>query len=945
MAGEGIFQSKKNVIIALRFLMLASLLAIAQFQKVENLQTWHIVVALVVLAGSNVWLIAMPRHRFKSQMLYGSIFITDLVVVTLLMIAVAGNKIEFYAVFIPYIAAILYTAWKRKLSSAFLAVLIAGIFYALLIITSGEASELLSTPFLAWIILFFLTAFFVGYLAEEVGREIKMQEKLEATEKKTVEITRELGKLQSLHELITESIPTGLIVFDENLVIEYANPQFASMLEVPDKEIIGTPIGDIPCKHEAGQKQLQNLFAKAIGTGVASGPDEFKCKNPEGQDVDIACNIYPLALDDKLRMVALIDDVTEKKDAEVECLEKMRVESQFKILASLSGAMSSLGSFRQIVSRFASATEPILSFTACATLDLDKKPLAIDLHLTTTVGKRLVKQLRDRMSLSMAQLVPESPVSGEIAVEFDRQMLSDDQEEGMESFLAVPVVVDSRTVALIGFASTTPNAFKPQDITFAYTLANYYSLLLSRARMEEEMLRREVDEKLHRERLKLETQRKETEIEATRKSLEVERKSVQELKRIDELKSEFITTVSHEMRTPMTSIKSSMDLLLSGRLGDIQKEHKPFLEIAVRNINRLAQLIDDVLNVSRIESGQVKMAPGVYELKPVLENVVSTLETKLKESSGTVEDRIPGELKAYFDRNCLTQVFTNLIANAVNHNEPGIRVTISVLPEQEGFITVSVADNGGGIPEKEHEKIFKRFYQSGRTYGEGSKGTGLGLTISRGLVKNMGGKMWLKSGASKGADFRFTLPLTSEILVKPEEKPSVSSESELNSALLFGKIARLMKFATQEQIDECASEQGARRSARRLGELLIEKGYITPEQREIILQVQETNLARPSPQNPDKTLADTILGRLAVNKGLLKEEQVNECLREQALLESDGKPVLLGELLVQKGYVSVTQILDILEEQKSGAGPEPSEDEKKQDMEQTTDNSEAGGTS
>jgi signal transduction histidine kinase len=638
-------------------------------------------------------------------------------------------------------------------------------------------------------------------------------------------------------------------------------------------------------------------------------------------------------------MVAIIEDVTDKKTAESQRLERMRVESQFKILSSLSGAMSSLGSFRQIISRFASAIEPILSFTACATLELDKELLTIDYHLTAKVGREFLETLRNRMRLSLTQLVPEFPAQKDVSFELDEEMVSEKESAGMESFLAVPVIVDSETVALIGFASTVADAFKPQDISFAYTLANYYSLILSRAKIEEEMLRREVDDQLKEERLKLEAARREAEIEVARTSLEVERKAVRELKRVDELKSEFITTVSHEMRTPMTSIKSSMDLLLSGRLGEVQKGHKPFLEIAVRNINRLAQLIDDVLNVSRIESGRVKMAPGVYELKPIVGNVISTLETKLKEASALVDDQVSAGLTAYFDRNSLTQIFTNLIANAVNHNKPGVSVMVSVVSGKDSFVTVSVADDGAGVPEDEREKIFERFYQSGRTYGEGSKGTGLGLTISRGLVKAMGGRMWIEGGEGKGADFRFSLPLTKEALGKPKEALAVS-ESELNSALLFGKIAVLMKFATQEQVNECAQEQGEKTSAKRLGEMLMEKGYMSAGQRDMVLRVQQTNLDRPSPYDPDKKLADTILGGLAVSRGLLREEQVNECLREQALLESEGKPALLGELLVKKGYLKVAQILELLAQQKAGqAGVKPSSDSGKRDVHENKGNS------
>lgn len=922
MAGEGFFRSKKYVIVALRFLTLVSLLVIIwfQFEDIESLPGWLVAVIIVVLAGSNVWLIVMPKHRFKSQMLYGWIFIADLVVVTLLMIAVAG--VQFYVVFVPYAVVIGITAYTRKLSSAFFIVIMAALVYAALIVTAGKGSELLSTPFLTWVVLFFLTAFFVGYLAEEVKRELEMQEKLELTERAADEVRHELGELRSLHELVTESIPVGLVVFDESFVVEYANPEFAAMFGAPRGAIEGREIGTVECAHETLQNQLRNLLALAVEKKAATGANEFLCEVPGGGTMTVLCNIYPIAREDtKLRMVAVLEDVTNMRKIEDARLEKMRIESQLKILSSLSGAMSSLGSFRQIISRFPSATEPILSFTACGTLELEKEPLFIDLYLTAKVSRKFVQQVRKRMSLSLAQLVAEFPADKEVALEVDELLVTEDADAEMESFLAVPVVVENKTLALIGFASTTPDAFKPEDISFAYTLANYYSLILARARVEEEMLRREVDDQLHRERLKLEAAKKEAEIEATRRSLDAERKAVRELKRIDELKSEFISTVSHEMRTPMTSIKSSMDLLLSGRLGEIQKEHKPFLEIAVRNIDRLAQLTDDVLNVSRIESGRVKMAPGIHEVEPVVEAVLNTLATKLDENSAVVETELSGGLKAYFDRNSLTQVFTNLIANAVNHNQPGVHVRVSVVSQEEGFLTISVADDGVGILESERSKVFDRFYQSGRTYGEGSKGTGLGLTISRGLVKAMGGKMWVEGEEGKGADFRLTLPLTKDVLAGPDEKSSPPAESELYSEVLFGKIAVLMKFVAAEQVRECAREQAAGESTGRLGEILVRKGYMIPEQRDLVLDVQAANLARPSPHNPDKTLADTILGGLAVSHGLLEQEQLGECLREQALLESEGKPVLLGELLVRKKYLTIEQILGLLAEQKGAQMP------------------------
>jgi PAS domain S-box-containing protein len=946
MAGEGLFRSRKWVIVALRFLVLISLLVILFFQSSEitSLPIWVITVMLIILGGSNVWLIAMPKERFRSQMLYGWVFLSDLVVVALLMIAVAGNKIEFYALFIPYVATIAYTALTRRLSSAFLVVLIAAIVYGVLVFMSGAHTQLLSTPFLTWIVLFFLMAFFVGYLTEEIQREQEMTRKLEHTRKTAEEAQSELGELRSMHGLVIEAIPVGILVFNRDRAAEYANTAFSRMMGIARSDVVGRKATDIPCVGGDQRAVLDELLQDAVRENATVGPREFTCVNSAGTALRILCNIYPMARGSgDLALMAVLEDVTGEREAEKQRMEKTRVASQLRILSSLSGALSTLGSFRDIITRFASAAEPVLAFTACATLDMKKTPPVADVHLTTTVGNGFVQQLRERMLLSVSQLVPDSDKAGQLTVEVDMEKVVSDKDSDMRSFLAVPIVVENDTSAVIGFASEQEDAFKPQNISFVYTLAHYYSLILSKAKIEEEMLRREVDDQLHRERLRLEAIRREAEIEATRKRLEDEQKAVRELKRLDELKSEFISTVSHEMRTPMTSIKSSMDLLLSGRLGEIRKEHKPFLEIAVRNINRLAMLIDDVLNVSRIESGRLKMAPGVYEIKPIVANVIKTMETRLCEASDGVEDTTPADLEAYFDRNSLTQVFTNLVANAVNHNEPGIGIRIGVVSQEDGFVTISVADTGAGIPKGEREKIFERFYQAGRTYGEGSKGTGLGLTISRGLMRAMGGDLWLhyedtEAGEGtgdeqpgpkrgRGADFRLKLPLTKEAVPGHEGQAAEDSRSDLDSEVLFGKIAVLMRFATSEQIDECAREQRESKTGGKMGTRLVQKGYLTAAQKEIILNIQQKNFSQPSPHDPSKALADTILGGLAVTSGALTESQLNECLREQALLESEGKPMLLGELLVRKGYMTTAEILKLISAQRGTemAPPDPAD--------------------
>jgi PAS domain S-box-containing protein len=254
------------------------------------------------------------------------------------------------------------------------------------------------------------------------------------------------------------------------------------------------------------------------------------------------------------------------------------------------------------------------------------------------------------------------------------------------------------------------------------------------------------------------TQRKVAE-EAKRK-LEAEKLVVERMKELDRIKSEFVSTVTHELRTPMTPLKSTIEMLLDGSLGELTDRQEKFITMMARNVERLAQFTTEVLTLSRLESGRFKLAPRMLALRETLEPVMELMEQKAQSKNSTVTLDIDAEVLAYGDADSLSIVVTNLTNNAIVHTSDGTTVTVSAIKIDENSVEIAVADNGQGIPKESLENLFDRFYQAKRKAGSGYQGTGVGLAVSKALIEAMGGEISVESHVGEGTVFRFTLPAT-----------------------------------------------------------------------------------------------------------------------------------------------------------------------------------------
>jgi signal transduction histidine kinase len=233
-----------------------------------------------------------------------------------------------------------------------------------------------------------------------------------------------------------------------------------------------------------------------------------------------------------------------------------------------------------------------------------------------------------------------------------------------------------------------------------------------------------------------------------------------QLKKLDKIKSNFLSVTSHELRTPMSVIKGYIQMMLKGNLGTISNEQKHALDIILRNSNQLDALIQDILDISRLESGTMKFIPERTNVKNMLEQTIETMQsiadTKNIKISISLEENTPDLI---IDQERVKQVIVNLLNNAIKFSYEGSIITIFARKTAD-YVLFEIQDSGRGIPKDKQDKIFEIFYQVDSERDRKIGGVGLGLAISRGIILAHGGNIWVESEPGKGSTFRLTLPIT-----------------------------------------------------------------------------------------------------------------------------------------------------------------------------------------
>ena len=230
------------------------------------------------------------------------------------------------------------------------------------------------------------------------------------------------------------------------------------------------------------------------------------------------------------------------------------------------------------------------------------------------------------------------------------------------------------------------------------------------------------------------------------------------IKQLENTRKEFVANVSHELRTPLSLIKGFAETLLGGAKDDPAVATR-FLQTIEKHADRLSFLIEDLLTISRLESGQISLQPKPLELRAACQRALDDLHGKAVDKKVQLRNEVPATLRVHADPERLQQVLCNLLENAIKYGGGGGRVIVSAAVNAENLVECSVRDFGAGIPAASVDRVFERFYRVDRARARDQGGTGLGLAIVKHIVQSHGGRAWATSELEKGSDFRFTLPL------------------------------------------------------------------------------------------------------------------------------------------------------------------------------------------
>lgn len=367
----------------------------------------------------------------------------------------------------------------------------------------------------------------------------------------------------------------------------------------------------------------------------------------------------------------------------------------------------------------------------------------IEFRVARSAAKKDLHQEHFKISMTIAYQVADSmqPVWVRDAQSEQRLKTSDSVTNlDLRTILCVPLKLETRILGVIYVDSRfIMRTFTEEDLLMFEALAEHASVAISKARLYEELLQK----------------------------AKIEQEN-QELRRLDRKKSDFISMLSHEFRTPLTVIQGYAERLKAGKVVETSQVQGQ-ANIIFEESRRLARMVENLLDISRIQSGREKIARVETDLVEIIEKAVNFLKPKAEAKHINLTYTITKRpVVISLDTDKIYQVMINLIDNAIKYTaERGaVDVVADEIPTLEvqgdvfvaGFVQVSVKDNGIGIAQVDKERVFDEFYRTGSAVSSKEQGTGLGLSICRGIVQAHGGRIWLNSEPGKGSTFTFTIP-------------------------------------------------------------------------------------------------------------------------------------------------------------------------------------------
>jgi signal transduction histidine kinase/HAMP domain-containing protein len=431
--------------------------------------------------------------------------------------------------------------------------------------------------------------------------------------------------------------------------------------------------------------------------------------------------------------VIAIENVRLFKELQARTRELARSVEELQALGEVGRAVSSTLDIETVLSTIVSRANQLAGTDGGMIYEYDAEAEEFHLRATQNLDMGFVDLLRSTRIRKGEGAVGRMAVTFEPAqipdIELDASYQSRLRDaalrEGYHALLAVPLLREHRIIGALLVNRRTPGEFAPDVIELLRTFASQSALAIQNARLFQEL-------------------------EEKSRQLEV----------ADRHKSEFLASMSHELRTPLNAVIGFSEVLLDRMFGELNPKQDEYLQDILASGRHLLSLINDILDLAKIEAGRMELEVTDFHLPQAIDNAITLIRERAARRAITLEvdvDPRLGEIKG--DERKVKQVLLNLLSNAIKFTPEGGRVKVQA-GLADGFAEISVIDTGVGIAPEDHEAVFEEFRQVGSDYAKKHEGTGLGLTLSRRFVELHGGKIWVKSQLGQGATFTFTLPVT-----------------------------------------------------------------------------------------------------------------------------------------------------------------------------------------
>ena len=423
---------------------------------------------------------------------------------------------------------------------------------------------------------------------------------------------------------------------------------------------------------------------------------------------------------------------TLEQKVEVRTQELARSVEELKALGEVSQAVSSTLNLQKVLATIVAHAAELSGTESGAIYEFDEASEEFQLRATHRMSEELIQAIQEagvklgETALGWAGVNREAVQIPDILEEPTYPTSEIMKQEGFRALLAVPLLREDRLIGGLVVRRRAPGQFQKETVDLLQTFATQSALAIQNARLFRE-------------------------IEAKGRELEIASKH----------KSDFLANMSHELRTPLNAILGYTELILDKIYGEVPENIQEVLERVEKNGRHLLGLINDVLDLSKIEAGQLVLSLDDYSMKDVVHTVFTSVESLAAEKNLELKVSVSPEV-AYGkgDHRRISQVLLNLVGNAIKFTEEG-EVRIEAKASNDNFV-VSVSDTGPGLSEADTQMIFEEFHQVDGSSTRKKGGTGLGLSIAKRIVEMHGGRIWVESTEGKGSTFWFTLPVRVE---------------------------------------------------------------------------------------------------------------------------------------------------------------------------------------